>query len=914
MSKGKASIVFYSGESNQGSLHKVEELYGHCVHSITSFQDKVYGVTSSIVFDITESKELPISDVINMSSGKSHVVALTNGGQLYTWGSGESGELGQGSRLRELKVPKKIVYEAKFVDISCGDNHTCAIDARGNMYSWGQNFDRQLGLYKKSEKALPPQVHVENVIMAPKFLPFSLLHPIKVIACGSRFTVALTQEGQVWTWGAGESGQLGTGKFSKRDCPSALESVDDVFVSIACGFAHVVGSTEGGSLYSWGLNAKGQLGHNDIAARALPEKVTGVSRVSKVYASDHSSAYINSVGELFTWGSGKYYRLMNGDPSSHVLAPSHVSVLSGNIVDKFAFATTQSLALVFTKALKLYPTSGPQKTFSRLEIHGCGFWPSKNIVVKFLKLSDDETSLPRSCLGKYESDNVISCKPPKLSDLGWYRVSLSLNGTDFLSDVLKVEINPDPICNSLVSPHVFNARLSEIHFCDIVVDASRLAKTCTTEGVYVQLTDSMDSTKKPLVVKGRLETDEERDARLDVTDNSQSEPADSVLQRVMCDNVDLTTLFEPVNHPYCMVVAQVSNSMQDFSEPSPEKILVHYFHVFDIEPQCCPTSGQREIQVHGSSIPSTSLHIEAVIGLSQGVKNGVETFLEIKVPTRTDDEKKLCFTIPPVEDIFKKNKKSVPPHIDFYSVEISFRLPNDSPLQDAAFQFNYYREQPITVYPRAVRLTGGTRLTISSNYIQFISDEAKISFVDRVSSNEKEVTFSEFKKNSGQDEHTYSIECVSPSFAPTDDDDGDAGYDDIRQQSDKVFIGLLLDGISRPVDSFLFEASFFDAVVVDANISKAPLSVGATVTASASGLVESDICVIRIRSPVTRNFVEVQGEINADCTGLVFVIPEAVKSIFPGDNSKWATYYVDVCIDGTTFDEQKSPGLQIKHL
>ena len=519
-----------------------------------------------------------------------------------------------------------------------------------------------------------------------------------------------SQTGELWTWGAGESGQLGTGRCTNRDLPECCiskEMFDETFVDASCGYGHVIANTSSGKLYSWGLNAKGQLGMGDIVARKHPELVQEVSDVCKVYADGHSSACINNAGELFTWGSGLHYRLMNNDCSSNLQVPTLVTTMSGDIIEKFSFAATKSLALVMTKALKINPESGPQKFRNDLEVTGCGFWASESIVVKFVLNTEDDSAMPRSCLGKYVRENVIACRPPKLSELGLYSVTLSMNGTDFLDEVLLLDVCADPICISMLSPHLFNARVITDHRSDVILEASQLGKMCATDGVYIRLEDSVDSTKEPIIVKGYLETAEEKDIRIRDCDSiSPNDEPGSGVDRVICRDVDMSTLFAIQQQKYSIITAQVSNSGNYFSEPSPEKCIAHYFNVFDIEPQCCPTAGQREIQVHGTSIPPSSLAIEAVVGISQGKKNGDETFLELKLPTRTDDDEKLCFTIPPADDIFKKNQQRVPQNVDFYCAQIGFRLPSGAPLQDAAFQFNYYREQPIEVYPRAIRASG----------------------------------------------------------------------------------------------------------------------------------------------------------------------------------------------------------------
>ena len=194
MSKERASVVFFSGDANEGNVSKVDQLLGHCVRNICGVGDKVYGITRDFIFDIDKNKQIPLGNVVHISAGRTHVMAISENGGLYSWGTGENGELGHGSCHREIKEPKKIKHEASFVHVSCGNNHTAAVDSKGNMYTWGENFDRQLGLYRKTESKLPPdsKSHLENVMMVPKFVPFSLTNSVKFVACGSRFTVAIT--------------------------------------------------------------------------------------------------------------------------------------------------------------------------------------------------------------------------------------------------------------------------------------------------------------------------------------------------------------------------------------------------------------------------------------------------------------------------------------------------------------------------------------------------------------------------------------------------------------------------------------------------------------------------------------------------------------------------------------------------
>ena len=216
---------------------------------------------------------------------------------------------------------------------------------------------------------------------------------------------------------------------------------------------------------------------------------------------------------------------------------------------------------------------------------------------------------------------------------------------------------------------------------------------------------------------------------------------------------------------------------------------------------------------------------------------------------------------------------------------------------------------------------GGTKLTITSSYIRFVSDEAHISFIERNNNVEKTIKFSEFKEVEVDEEEEdvqpnapvlYGIECVSPCLMLQDDEDHGGDEDDMNPL-DKAYIALLLDGISQPIDSYLFEAGLFDEVLIETPIAKGASVIGSEITAMASGLVDSDICILRIRSADSGEYVDVDGEIGEDLTSLSFILPEEVREIFPGNGSKSGAYHLDVSIDGSTFDEMESPGFLIKH-
>ena len=121
----------------------------------------------------------------------------------------------------------------------------------------------------------------------------------------------------MWTWGNNDHGQLGFGDRQKRN--SATRLSDEAFVHLkilmaACGENHTLAVTEEGVVFSWGQGALGRLGHGDEEDRLVPTRVDaqhfrqedrGESRVVVVCAGDGHSCCLTEGGELFSWGMAR---------------------------------------------------------------------------------------------------------------------------------------------------------------------------------------------------------------------------------------------------------------------------------------------------------------------------------------------------------------------------------------------------------------------------------------------------------------------------------------------------------------------------------------------------------------------------------------------------------------------------------
>ena len=149
-----------------------------------------------------------------LACGGAHTAALTDDGQLYLWGRGNEGQLGLGD-LRPRAVPALIktlgdkAAGTSVLQVACGGSHTLALCDNGEVYAWGSNEELQLGL----------GLSYGRKVNRPELVTDLAAKGVLRLAAGKNFSVALTETGDVYTWGAGAAFQLGHGSKASEEYP-----------------------------------------------------------------------------------------------------------------------------------------------------------------------------------------------------------------------------------------------------------------------------------------------------------------------------------------------------------------------------------------------------------------------------------------------------------------------------------------------------------------------------------------------------------------------------------------------------------------------------------------------------------------------------------------------------------------------
>ncbi|KAL1110115.1 hypothetical protein AAG570_008192 [Ranatra chinensis] len=180
--------------------------------------------------------------VLSVSCGRTHTIVLTNNG-VYAWGSNRYGQLGVGNVIQSW-FPRNIEFfeNSNIIHVSAGQYHSIAIDSNYRVFTWGWGVHGQLGHGNVEDYNVPKIVD-------------SLSNQEITWSCGGHaHTLFLDVNGNVWACGSSVFGQLGTGANIKSSIPLQVFGLPEKIINLSTGYFHSVGLAEGGRVYQWGCS------------------------------------------------------------------------------------------------------------------------------------------------------------------------------------------------------------------------------------------------------------------------------------------------------------------------------------------------------------------------------------------------------------------------------------------------------------------------------------------------------------------------------------------------------------------------------------------------------------------------------------------------------------------------------------
>jgi len=277
-------------------------------------------------------------------SAASHTCAISDG-RTTCWGYDHFRQLGNVARdwcngLGCELAPCRLESPEPFDSVTTGEHTTCAIGKDGAVWCWGEGNVGQLGADPGGRRC-GNELNAWPCTATPTKI--AGLRDARSLAIGHHVCAALAS-GEVWCWGANDSGQLGSastercvpnlgqlpdqhgGKPAIRTETPALEcsrvplKVPGIggAVQVAAGRHHTCALTASGNVLCWGDNGSGQLGLGSVARAEAPTRVRGLDGVVGIAAAMSTTCAWRSDGQALCWGANDSGQL--GAPTQETCA------------------------------------------------------------------------------------------------------------------------------------------------------------------------------------------------------------------------------------------------------------------------------------------------------------------------------------------------------------------------------------------------------------------------------------------------------------------------------------------------------------------------------------------------------------------------------------------------------------------
>ena len=217
-------------------------------------------------------------------------VALSEYGQLFTWGYNCYGQLGNGSK-KSSSIPMVLEGELtnrKVVQFGCSSGFMVALTEQGEVFFWDVNRSND----RISEW---PEKVTQN---------FDDRKAVAV-ACSAEWSYALLEDGQLYSWGNNRDGQLGIGNEVQQSDPFPVDGFEEktIIKQMVCSFTSCMVLTDCGQIFAWGYICNNADGEDDYSYPVvLPERILSkFGRAVQIRALDDNCAVMFDDGTTFLW-------------------------------------------------------------------------------------------------------------------------------------------------------------------------------------------------------------------------------------------------------------------------------------------------------------------------------------------------------------------------------------------------------------------------------------------------------------------------------------------------------------------------------------------------------------------------------------------------------------------------------------
>jgi hypothetical protein len=399
---------------------------------------------------------------------------------VYVWGNGMLGQLGLGlkgtSKGRLLPTLLNTLSEQcplGVIDISAGGNFSVAVSLDGGVYTWGHAEYNQHGT-----GIVAGQDYVDNFHY---FIPRPLaiysssgdLARIRQISCGSNFTVAVSEEGDVYSWGWNAYGVLGQGKGFLLHEPTKISTlgrlhVDRTVSEISAGSNHVLAVTQS-SGNVWAKSFRPLLKDPVFSDAAIVDETTGTTfpchRVILAARSTYFRGFLRAAERM---RGNDRLRYEGGENPAPAPAPGDGAAVTENIyltTDSANVATIQYLLeYIYTDTLSA-PTHRRKQLADLAEFVGISRLAA--LCRSHLSYSarkrdgiEEDNQVPPS---SFESDMLAAVRSTDFADVRFNFSPMSIFNPDESSRTYDIPVYSSPAAHVISAHKVLLSRMPYFH-------------------------------------------------------------------------------------------------------------------------------------------------------------------------------------------------------------------------------------------------------------------------------------------------------------------------------------------------------------------------------------------------------------------------------------------------------------------
>jgi alpha-tubulin suppressor-like RCC1 family protein len=222
--------------------------------------------------------------------GLQHTCALDPEGVAYCWGDGQTGRLGIDADLLggSVATPTQVAGTVRFLSISPGASHTCAVALDGSAWCWGYGLSGELGTGSNETSGVP--------------VPVAGGKTFKQISAGASFSCAVDLAGAAWCWGNNDYGTLGNGTFEMPSNVPVPVAGSHTFRSVSAGTQHACGVTTSSEVWCWGDNEGMQLGNGTETPSTVPVHASAAGQTFVEVRASFSTCALSVAGDVYCAG------------------------------------------------------------------------------------------------------------------------------------------------------------------------------------------------------------------------------------------------------------------------------------------------------------------------------------------------------------------------------------------------------------------------------------------------------------------------------------------------------------------------------------------------------------------------------------------------------------------------------------